>query len=68
MISTGCIDDVVLIPMKYSELLEIYMELDESKPRTYNDYDLDAAQRKNIGKYDYNDDTCDNSNAKLYMC
>lgn len=47
----ACIDEVVLIPMKYTELLEIYMELDDSKPRTYDEYDLDAAQRKNATKH-----------------
>ena len=42
----ACIDEVVLIPMKYSELLEIYMDLDENQPRKYDDYDLDAIQRQ----------------------
>lgn len=70
----ACIDEVVLIPMKYSELLEIYMELGENKPRTYDDYDLDAAQRNSTGKFDCNRNSCekecDNNTCskKQYMC
>ena len=70
----ACIDKVVLIPMKYTELLEIYMELGESKPRTYDDYDLDAAQRNSTGKFDCDRNSCDedcNNNAcseKQYVC
>ena len=45
----ACIDEVVLIPIKYSELLEIYMDLDESQPRKYDEYDLDALQRQHKG-------------------
>lgn len=55
----ACIDEVVLIPMKYSELLEIYMELGKSKPRTYDDYDLDAAQRNTTRKFDCDCNVCD---------
>jgi len=42
----ACIDEVVLIPMKYSELLEIYMDLDENQPRKYDEYDIDTLQRQ----------------------
>ena len=42
------IDEVVLIPNKYTELLEIYMNIGESKPRKYDDYDLDVLQRQQL--------------------
>lgn len=44
----ACITDVVLIPIIYSELLEIYMDFGEGKPRSYDDLDIDKAQRQNI--------------------
>ncbi len=42
----ACLDEVVIIPLQYSELLEIYMNISETKPRRYDDYDIDIAQHK----------------------
>ena len=65
----ACIDEVVLIPIKYTELLEVYMNLGESKPRKYDEYDIDAAKRNTVKSNDnICDQLCDNSKDKSYMC
>ncbi|MBO7571782.1 MAG: mannose-6-phosphate isomerase, class I [Bacteroidales bacterium] len=61
----ACIDEVVLIPIKYSELLEVYMNLGESKPRKYDDYDIDTLERSKTLSYDK---SCkENNGSSSYM-
>lgn len=64
----ACIDEVVLIPLKYSELLEVYMNFGETKSRKFDEFDLDKAQRMN-GKNEVKSDI-DNggSNTSNYKC
>ena len=44
----ACIDEVVLIPIKYTELIEIYMDFGDNKLRTYDDYDIDKVNRGSV--------------------